>query len=99
MVSQSEDQHKPLLQQAPVVPLDASGRTASIVGCVLSALATIVFYKWDLNKEWMYIFAMGTVIGIVLVCFTLFHKMLVARRHAQAREETTEMSETEFRNQ
>jgi len=80
----SKPSQPPLLQQAPVVPLDASGFLASIVGTVLFALATIISVRVTNSNGWMYVFATGTGIGILLIPYTAYHRYWRAKKDAKA---------------
>jgi len=73
-VSEITEEKRPLLQQAPVVPLDASAFTASIIGTTLFAGATVIWVMWDLGGPWVYIHATGTAIGLGLIPFTALHR-------------------------
>jgi hypothetical protein len=83
-VSQETSSHsssqQPLLQQAPVVPLDASGRTASVLGFIFFVLCTVVSYIVAPGGGWFYVFATGTVIGLVLILLTTFHRLYRLRQ-------------------
>ncbi|MCL2736106.1 MAG: hypothetical protein FWD75_05675 [Propionibacteriaceae bacterium] len=70
----STPQPRPLLQQAPVVPLDASGFTAALVGTLLFALATVGFVLTDTRGQWLYIVATGTAFGVFLILYTAWHR-------------------------
>jgi len=63
-----------LLQQAPVVPLDASGFTASVVGTVLFAVVTVILLLGGMRGPWVYILVTGTVIGLILIPYTSWHR-------------------------
>ncbi|MCL2470260.1 MAG: hypothetical protein FWF25_00755 [Propionibacteriaceae bacterium] len=69
-----------LLQQAPVVPLDASGFTASVVGTVLLAVITVIMVATGLRGSWLYILVTATVIGLILIPYTSWHRW---RAHRQ----------------
>ena len=55
-------------------PLDASGFTASIVGTVLFLVATVISVSVGGSRQWTYIFAFGTGIGIILIPYTAWHR-------------------------
>ncbi|MDR2929704.1 MAG: DUF2530 domain-containing protein [Propionibacteriaceae bacterium] len=63
-----------LLQQAPVVPLDASGFTAAIVGTILFVIATVLAWQRGVTGQWLYILITGTILGVLLVGFTGIHR-------------------------
>ncbi|MDR0285999.1 MAG: hypothetical protein LBI33_14090 [Propionibacteriaceae bacterium] len=71
---------RPLLQQAPVVPLDASGLTASCVGTALFAVATIVSLLVGGHPEWTATLATASGIGLLLIPFTWAHRYRRLRR-------------------
>jgi hypothetical protein len=71
---------QPLLQQAPVQPLDASGFTASVVGTAGFAAASAVLWLTDLNQHWATIVTTGTGLGLVLIAYTAWHKRRARRR-------------------
>ncbi len=56
------------------MPLDASGFTASIVGTVLFALVTLVFWLSGHTGLWLEVFVTGTALGLVLTAFTAWHR-------------------------
>jgi len=63
-----------LLQQAPVVPLDASGFTAAVVGTILAALAAGICWICEFTGRWVQIIDTGVGIGIVLIAVTAWHR-------------------------
>jgi lipoprotein signal peptidase len=65
---------KPLLQQAPVAPRDASGLIASVIGFALFATCTGILSMIDGATEWFYVVATGTVIGLILILITAVHR-------------------------
>jgi len=67
------------LQQAPVVPLDASGFTASVVGTILFALATSALAIWSAGY-WVWVAATGTGSGFILIAYTAWHRARARRR-------------------
>lgn len=71
---------RPLLQQAPVTPLDASGFTASWVGTILFGLLWVFFLVTEIRPEWVPILATGTGIGVILVIFTAGHRYRRSRQ-------------------
>jgi small basic protein len=77
-----------LLQQAPVVPLDASGFTSSIVGTILFAITTLVLWLGDHTGLPLYILATGTGLGILLTAFTGWHRS--RRTKSAARQSETD---------
>ena len=81
-VPTSEDQ-RPLLQQAPVVPLDASGLMASIIGTVIFAIATIVCWLGDSQSRWLSILVFSTVVGVLLIVYTAWHRQWARHRTAR----------------
>ena len=76
----SDPTPRPLLQQAPVVPLDASGLMASLVGTALFAICTIVCWLVSGWGQWADIMALTTVVGGVLIAYTAWHRAWVRRR-------------------
>jgi len=70
----SNPSQQPLLQQAPVKPLDASGFTASVVGTILFLAATVISVSIVGSRGWTYIFAVGTGIGLILIPYTAWHR-------------------------
>ena len=82
-------QKAPLLQQAPVVPLDASGLTAAAVGLGLFATATLVCAMTYPDSNWFYVLATGAGIGLILVPFTAIHRL----RRVRAQEALTRGSD------
>jgi hypothetical protein len=78
---------QPLLQQAPVHPLDASGFTASVVGTAGFAATSAVFWLADLDQHWAIILTTGTGLGLILTAYTAWHKRR-ARRRGQAEGRT-----------
>ncbi|MCL2784772.1 MAG: hypothetical protein FWD55_04910 [Propionibacteriaceae bacterium] len=73
-MSEISPDQRPLLQQAPVVPLDASAFTASIIGTTLFGAATVIWIWGDLGGIWLYVVATGTAIGLILIPFTALHR-------------------------
>ena len=84
---------RPLLQQAPVAPLDASGFTASVVGTVLFALAAVVSAYFVGPGRWTNIFATGTGLGLILIPYTVWHRFFKQKKDAQKSEQPTESVE------
>lgn|GEM_PF-1633645 len=82
-----------LLQQAPVVPLDASGFTASVVGTILFALATIALGVWS-RGTWFYVAATGTASGFILIAYTAWHRARARRRAQDPQSNITISSDT-----
>ena len=78
----AREEPRPLLQQAPVVPLDASGLTASVVGTALFAVATVIAWLVAGRSPWSEILTLTTVVGGVLIAYTAWHRAWVRRRAA-----------------
>ena len=75
-----DDQPRPLLQQAPVVPLDASGLTASLVGTAMFGVATLICYLVAGDTKWTEILGLTTLVGGILIAYTAWHRAWVRRR-------------------
>ncbi|MCL1923252.1 MAG: hypothetical protein FWG15_05280 [Propionibacteriaceae bacterium] len=85
-------EQKPLLQQAPVVPLDASGLTASVIGFTLFFFGTLLTYALNPHGSWFPIFATGTLIGAVLMIITAGHRFRRTRMENRSQESVTTQS-------
>ncbi len=71
-----------------MAPLDASGFTASVVGTILCALAFVGTLIWGQAGYWPHIFATGTVLGLCLMCYTIWH-----RQHAKKKVEADQTAD------
>ncbi|MDR0783223.1 MAG: hypothetical protein LBE83_05630 [Propionibacteriaceae bacterium] len=71
---QQKSKDHPLLQQASVKPLDASGFTASIVGMVVFGIGALILWATEFRHDWMLILTTGTGIGLILVAVTAGHR-------------------------
>ncbi len=66
----SDSGEHPLLQQAPVVPLDASGFTAAVVGTGACLAVTVVYWLSGHGGQWGQILVTATAFGLFLIGFT-----------------------------
>ncbi|MDR0848652.1 MAG: hypothetical protein LBN10_06365 [Propionibacteriaceae bacterium] len=80
------DTDRPLLQQAPVAPLDASGFTASVVGTVMFGLLLVASLMWSFPPPWPSILFVGTALGGALICYTAWHRNRAVKREQAARD-------------
>lgn len=74
-----------------MVPLDASGFTASIIGFAFFAMATGVCALAH-NQDWFLVFITGTGIGTILMAITAIHRFR-RRRQETVREEPNQVLE------
>ena len=65
-----------------MVPLDASGFTASIVGTVVFAVVTVVMLLIGYDGQWVVVLGTCTGLGLPLILVTYLHRRRAHRRTA-----------------